>query len=262
MLDAYQHFPSVPGNRVEGTSSSGARKLAVFGNCPGDIYDWSGIRTYTSLRERTFSLSDEDPAAPMLMGTADLPEGSSRTCQVTLRPMLSRISLHSIGCDFSQRPYAGQRLQNVRAYLTYASDACRPLDPDYQPVSWINAGGLDEAETAALAHPEMVFAEVSPSLGGRIYPDLDFYCYPNPSDGETFGQPVTRLVIEGTLLGTTYYYPIDLPGLEAAVHYQLDITLTRTGTRSADVPAEDAPLFLECRILDWDGRQWDDIHYQ
>ena len=261
-LDAYQHFDETPGSRVAGVSSSGARKLAVFGNCPGDIYEWSHIRTFDSLRDLSFRLEDENPSSPVMAGISDLPEGMLKSCPVTLRPMLCKITLHSIACDFSGHPYAGERLKDVRAYLTYAGGEYHPMDPERTPSVWINAGRLDETETAALAHPEMLLSDITPSLGGRIRPGTDFYCYPNPSDGPSFGQPVTRLVIEGNLAGTTYYYPIDLPGLEADVRYTVDLTLMRAGTTDPDLPAVPGSVRLETRVLDWDGREWDDIHFR
>ena len=261
-LDAYQHYGSVPGGRVEGTSSGAARRMVAFSNCTNDVYAWSDIRTYASLSGRKFRLEDESPDSPMMVGTVDLPEGSSRSCKVTLRPMLSRITLHSLACDFTGRPYAGEKLTDVRAYLTYASRECHPLDTADRPASWINAGHLDETETAGLPHPELVLADVAQSVGGRVYPKLNFHCYPNPADGTVFGQPVTRLVLEGKLRGTTYYYPIDLPGLEADVQYSLDITLTRTGTSDPDIPAVSGTILLQREVLDWDERKLDDIYYR
>ena len=261
-LDAWQHLPGAAGGKVEGVSTVEARKLTVLGNLLEGQRSWSDIRTFASLKERTFLLADEDPEHPVLVGTADLPAGSRRTCQVILRPLLARITLRSVACDFTGRPYAGERLRDVRAYLTYAADAYRPFDPEVLPSSWINAGRLDEAGTAALSHPEAVLADIGPSLGGRIYPSLDFYCYQNPSDGTQFGQPVTRLVLEGRLLGKTYYYPIDLPGLEADVQYRLDVTLTRAGTTDPDLPAASGTILLDSRVLDWDGREWNDIHFK
>ena len=256
-LDAYQHLNGVSGGRVTGTSSTAARKVVILSNYPTDTYAWSGIRSLGSLADLPFRLEDEDPAAPMLYGESE----AGSMGRVTLRPMLAKITLRSIACEFSERPYAGERLQDVRAYLTYASQECRPFAPEDPPSSWLNAGRLDEAGTAALAHPETVLQTLTASLGGRIYPSAGFYCYPNPSDGSEFGSPVTRLVIEGKLRGTTYYYPIDLPGLEADVQYRMDVTLTRTGTTDPDTPAVSGSIRLESQVLDWDGRAWEDIHY-
>ena len=257
-LDAYQHLDRVNGNRVNGTSSTAARKVVILSNYPTDTYPWTGIRSLGSLADLPFRLADEDPAAPMLYGES----AAGTMSQVTLRPMLAKITLRSIACEFSERPYAGEKLQDVRAYLTYVSQECRPFAPEEPPSSWLNAGRLDEAGTAALAHPETVLQSLAASLGGRIYPSAGFYGYPNPSDGTEFGNPVTRLVIEGKLRGTTYYYPIDLPGLEADVQYRMDVTLTRAGTTDPDIPAVAGSIRLESQVLDWDGREWEDIHYR
>ena len=255
-LDAWQHFDAVSGNRVTGTSSSAARTVVILSNYPDG--SWSDIRTYESLSGLRFRLEEESPSAPLLFGTATAGTGGT----VVLRPMLARITLRSLACEFSGRPYAGERLQDVRAYLTYASRECRPFDPQDVPSSWLNGGHLDEAETASLSHPELVLSEITPSLGGRIYPLADFYCYPNPSDGSEFGRPATRLVLEGRLRGITYYYPIDLPGLEANRQYRLDVTLTRAGTTDPDTPAVSGSIRLESQVMDWDGREWDAIHYR
>jgi hypothetical protein len=257
-LDAYQHLDGISGNRVTGTSSTAARKVVILSNYPPDTYPWSGIRSLESLADLPFRLQDEDPAAPMLYGTSE----AASMNQVVLRPMLARITLRSIACDFSGRAYTGERLQDVRAYLTNAPAECRPFAPEDRPAVWLNAGRLDETETAALTHPENVFQPLTLSLGGRIYPSADFYCYPNPSDGSEFGSPVTRLVIEGKLRGTTYYYPIDLPGLEANVQYAMDVTLMRAGTTDPDTPAVASSIRLDSQVLDWDGREWEDIHYR
>lgn len=257
-LDAYQHMDGISGSRVTGTSSTAARKVVILSNYPANTYAWSGVRSLESLADLPFRLEDEDPAAPMLYGESE----AGVMNQVELRPMLAKVTLRSIACDFTGRAYAGEKLQDVRAYLTYASAECRPFASEDRPSSWLNAGGLDEAGTAALSHPEIILRTLSPALGGRIHPSADFCCYPNPSDGTQFGSPVTRLVIEGRLRGVTYYYPIDLPGLQADVQYAMDVTLTRAGTTDPDTPAASGSIRLECRVLDWDGREWEDIHFQ
>ena len=257
-LDAYQHLDAVSGNRVTGTSSTAARKVVILSNYPSDAYAWSSIRSFESLADLPFRLEDEDPAAPMLYGFSE----AGSMDNVILRPMLAKILLRSIACDFTGRSYAGEKLQEVRAYLTYARRECRPFAQEDLPSSWLNAGRLDETETATLSHPGTVLHSLGQSLGGRIYPSAEFFCYPNPADGTQFGCPVTRLVIEGKLRGTTYYYPIDLPGLEADVQYAMDVTLTRAGTTDPDIPAVSGSIRLESQVLDWDGREWDGIHYR
>ena len=55
---------------------------------------------------------------------------------------------------------------------------------------------------------------------------------------------------------------IDLPGLEADVQYAMDVTITRAGTTDPDTPAVSGSIRLEGQVLDWDGREWEDIHYR
>ena len=99
-LDAYQHLDGITGNRVTGTSSTAARSVVILSNYPTDTYAWSGVRSIESLADLPFRLGDEDPAAPMLFGISE----AGVMDQVVLRPMLAKISLRSIACDFSGRP--------------------------------------------------------------------------------------------------------------------------------------------------------------
>ena len=260
-LDAYQHFGAEWKTRTEGISCNGPRKVAAIANRTADPYLWSDIRTFGNLAGRTFSLAEEDPARPFLYGSTSVEAGSVRSCTLPLEPKLARIVLRSLCCDFSDRPYREAALEDIRFYLTHAAASCQ-LEDTRPPADWINSGHLDSVAVSQMRHPEMVWYPWGKSLSGkRVSPDIAFYTYPNPAREEAFGQPVTRLVIEGRILGTTYYYPVNLPELEANRQYELDITITRTGSSDPDIPVASGTVRLGLQVLSWQEREPETLHY-
>ena len=247
LLDAYEHVETLPAS-LEGRSRSGDKILAAVANADGAAFDRNDIRSFRNFSAKTVCLESEEPDHPVMAATARLTAGSP--AELTLRPLLCEIRIHSLCCDFHARPYAGASLENVRIYLTNVRDRCR-MDGESLP-SWLNAGRLDPDLTAALAHPEMVFLTSAGPVGDEtVFPDLRFYAYPNPAAEDALGTPLTRLVIEGTLLGETCYYPISITPLEGGQCHVFDITLTRFGTSDPDIPATRDQVRVDGAIAPW-----------
>ena len=76
---------------------------------------------------------------------------------------------------------------------------------------------------------------------------------PNETEAEGPGSPFTRLVIEGKVDGTTYYWPINInrkdggTGISRNCRYVFDVRLTRLGHTDPDIPVEteDAEIIME-----------------
>lgn len=91
------------------------------------------------------------------------------------------------------------------------------------------------------------------------------YAYPNPTEsrfengiyigdeaGEWSIRP-TRLVIETTLDGTKYYYPITLPALESNKTYEIEnLVITRPGSDDPDIPVVVYDVPFKISILGWE----------
>lgn len=254
-LDSYQHLAEANPRQVDGISCNGPKRIVALSGFPDDIYAWSDIRTYGSLARRAFCLEKENPGNPLLYGEGRVAAGITRAVTIVLQPVLAEVRIRSLACDFSDRPYAGAALEHPRLYLTNVSRECHPLTAGEVPFSWLNTGRLDEAATAALPVPEMVLQELETGIGAtRLHPDIRLYAYPNPVVEEMFGHPFTRLVIEGSIGGTTYYYPINLARLEGNTSLALDITLTRTGSLDPDIPVSSGTVLLETDTVPWEQR--------
>ena len=237
-LDSYQRIP-IPGNgKITGASGSGRKIAAGVMNLKGDIWSWSDICSLSGLTGRTASLMDEDPSFPVCSGLSTILSGVP--CRMDMSPLMARISVHSICCDFSMRPYKGQELEDVSIYLINVNSECSIFPEEkVSPSSWINLSMYDASQASGMAHPEMVYRKLGSGVGAQtVFPDVTLRCYPNGNESDGFGSPMTRLVIEGKLMGITYYYPINLPALGKGEHRSFDISITRTGTADPDIAAD------------------------
>ena len=245
-LDAYQRFEDLSEGVVEGASRTGDKLVAGILNRQGDIWSWSDINSFQRLSERISDLTEDRTPAPVMTGLVRIRAGKDRRGVLELKPLLTRISLHSLCCDFHARPYKDAVLEDVKVYLVNINRTVSFFDDGSAtvPASWLNMGGLEnDGDGVSLG-----------DVSGMILPDAAFYCYPNSTVEESLGRPLTRLVIEGTLLGERYYYPVNLPAIGRAEDIVLDVTITRTGTSDPDSPAGTGTVLCGMTVRPWDER--------
>ncbi|MBO4634317.1 MAG: hypothetical protein J5669_02975 [Bacteroidales bacterium] len=264
-LDSYQQVSGWDEEHdAYGFSCMGAKRIVALSALPGDPGRWASIGTYSDICKTSFSLEQDSPEHPLLAGEIKLEDGVSRQAALPVNTLLSAIRIRSVSCDFSGRPYAGEVFNNTLIYLQYAGKESLPLGAgDGAPVSYLNAGRLDSTAVMALPRPDMILQAGLGEIGKeRIYPDRLFHCYANPVREASLGTPLTRIVLEGDLAGHHCYYPIELPGLERACSYELDITLLRMGAADPDTPVRSDTVSLATHVLPWDTREATIIKYK
>ena len=244
ILDAWQRVTLEEGLPVYGLSASGVRRLAVLSATAKDTSRWLDIRTYADLCKRTLHLPDDSPEQPFLAGETLLEDAQTRETHIEMHPLLTKISLRSLACDFRSRPYEGKSFRCLTIYLSYAGVECHPLGAGAgKPLSWISAGWADSTAIKEYPRPEMLLQEGCGDVGEERMPlERVFYCYA----GEQL-----RLVLGGTLEADECYYPIPLPHLLPGNEYRLDITLTRKGSPDPDTPTETGAVQIDLITVPW-----------
>ncbi len=243
-LDSYQRYESLQEGRFEAASRSGDKVVAGILNLDCDIWAWSDIRTFQRLSERISDLLEDNPDRPVMTGVTEVRAGRERSGELPLAPLLSRIVLHSLCCDFHARPYRNAVLEDIDIYLVNVNRSVTLFDDGTRtfPASWINMGSRDETGSAVL-HLDRV--------DGTMLPEAEFWCYPNSTAEAGLGRPLTCLVIEGTLLGERYWYPLGIPSIGRGETISVDVTITRTGTSGPDIPISTEAVRSEMYVLPW-----------
>ena len=264
-LDAYQRLEGFSAS-LTGASRSGKKRLVVLANAAGGTEDWLDITAYGGLLDRSFDLEQDSPSQPVMAAEGLLAAGSDKQCRLVLTPLMAQVRLRSLSCDFYGHPYEGCALEDAKVYLTNVCSRCEILPRDgTRPGGFLNVGRLSEEDLQKMLHPEMVYRDLGRAVGkGVVYPGVSLYCYPNQAPEEGPGSPFTRLVIEGTIEGETYYYPIDIgrndaaggpEGIARGMGYAFDITLTRKGSRDPDIPVETGSFRLNITSEPWTEKQ-------
>lgn len=273
-LDSYLRTGPPQRNTVTASARSGRKRVVVLANAGTDKYSWSAVNSYSSLKRFLFKLTEEDPQRPVMVGEDSTENYGIGRLFMRLRPLMSMITLSSIRCDFSGKPYAGRRLENVKVYLTNVCSLYPAIAPkDYRTTSFLNQGRLRENDMESIRVKSMLFQEIPEAVGAEgLHPELRLYCYPNLIGAETAGAIYTRIVVEGKIEGRTYYYPIDLDrglltpygyprGVAAGMEYRIDLGLTRLGSIDPDIPVSRESTVIRCETVGWKEKENEIIDY-
>lgn len=253
-LDSYER---VNGMNFQVHSTSGRKRIAAIANMPDSSFDYSDIISYGNLKNMVTEMRNDNPSCPVMSGELVLENpGPGKTHYIELTPVMSRVYIKKFTVDFSSRPYRNEELTDTRAYLLNVNGICRIMaDSAVTPTEIINYGRLDSVNVRHLPHPETVFSEK--------VENAEMFCYPCSTASGTFGTCTTRLVIEGKIKGQTYYYPIDIgaAGVGRGKSYVFDITVTRSGTTSPDIPAQSDMLTVNITDSGWNEYENENIEY-
>ena len=264
-LDCYQRFDDMADWKGKIVSSSGDRIITVLANIPYDESRWLNVSSRSHLSQVSVSLEDERRDNVFMSGELRLDTGSesmSKT-ELSLEPMASEIVLRSLSCDFSGKPYAGEKLEDIKVYLINVNAEQSVLADSHSKWRFINVGRLEENDMDKFVSEDLVSQEIDYPVGAdAVYPDIRLWCYGNDSTEESPGTPFTRLVIEGKVSGRTWYWPIDINreggggnGVTRNHRYIYDITINRKGSSAPDVPVHIEDIDFNLEISQWEEKE-------
>ena len=260
-LDSYQRISYSSTGTINLRSQNGKKKIFAYRNSHTLRQDWYNLNSYWGLEDICTELKDERSDMFTMSGEGQAVAGSSNINKINLKPYVSEIQLRSLSCDFTGKPYQGQKLRSVMVYLTNVNCSC-PLiyEEPLKPSTFINMGGLDDNIFKEFKEPELIMRDVNATIGyNPVRTNINLYCYPNTCLEEGPGTPFTRLVIEGKLNGETCWWPISInrqsnskqPGIHRNCRYIYNITLRTNGSAGPDDPIEIEDIDIEMNIEPW-----------
>ncbi len=246
---------------------TGRQRIVAIANLEGGV-PIEFCSSISSLNKYTIDFCNEDPEVPVMIAdtTLNILE-DSEPMKLRFRPLLCRIRVEEIKRNFKGRPYADSPIENIRIYLTNVlKEQTLIRTEQYKNQGYINYRGLSERDMKELEDPSVIYRDDVGTLTERaIQPKGVFYCYPNPVVSESTSEAMTRLVIEGLIDGTTYYYPINIfrDGyiMEADTDYVFDITICSLGNLDPDTAANPLQISINSSIEKWKENDEKDIIY-
>ena len=257
-LDCWQRFEKVSSDIFDTGSMSGNK---VFFGCANPTFGperWRSVGSLSGLYDIKADLEHEEKDTPLMTGYMRCNAGSKGQ-KLTMKRLSGEVVLNSINCDFRGKPYDGEKITDIKVYLTNVNASCSICaDGSVMPERVINSGRLSEHDLEQFYEPDILCQEIGYDIDKEVkYPHIHLWAYPNNSEVESPGTPFTRLVIEGRIQGDVWYWPIDInrdspnPGISRNCSYIYDVTITAKGSKDPDIPVSFKEAVIKYEIEEW-----------
>ena len=181
---------------------------------------------------------------------------------IPVKRFAAKVQIDKITPTFSSPAHKAMEFRLTGIYLINVNGSC-----PYSQVStastdngmWYNKQKYVSGECNALISDKFdspVLMQNSDGIVTAYSGSHYLYCYPNPvttdSSASTWSNRFTRLVVETTLGGTTYYYPVNIPAPAANTLYQItNMKITGLGSDSPDKLVEKGTISVSITVTDW-----------
>ena len=254
-LDSYQRVENFDSSVAFAESMEGDKIFFLYSGTQKDRYSWAEICSYSSLRNITCDLEKENREISSMTGLCRHKAGASGA-ELEMTPLTCEIVLKSLKCDFSDRPYSGKEIRNVKVYLTNVNATSSILPASSERTRrLINVGMLNEFDIREFDDKSIIVREVYENITTKVSPlNISLLCYPGTEDRSRS----TRLVIEGEIDGELYYWPIEINSgtrLERGCRYTYNVTITRKGVTDPESILDPMTADIKFDIKQWQERE-------
>ncbi|MCI1721160.1 MAG: fimbrial protein [Bacteroidales bacterium] len=267
VLEAYKKFSSSELTTLTGlqmSAKTGPKNIIAIAN--SHKADWTGIDTYAKFKAVVSSLKTENLTTFTMTGSATATLTAATSVSIPVARLVGRVILKSIKTNFAGTPYAGSTLSAVKIFLTNVSGSkifATGEDPTAPVI--LNAKQYSSADCSGCAMSGMLYDEVAGTIGETaVTTPHYFYCYENVLAAETVTARFTRLVIQATLGGKVYYYPVDINrsgygwvsannhvGVKRNTSYSISVVVNGPGSTSPDVPITRGTITASITVASW-----------
>lgn len=252
ILDSFQRLPYIAGEDVDIGSSEGQKVVFMCANPQWESSHWYYIYSFAGLEKTKATLEKERRDSPLMTGTQRITAGEDGGGSIGLRRLRSEIRIDSFSYDFSGKPYDGEKIEEMRAYLINVNASCSiTADGEIIPERIINQGRLIDADVNGFHEKGIIVQDLS---GDSNNSDISLLCYPNCSGTESIGTPCTRLVIEGRIGNDIWYWPINVKVARNCT-YSYRIRITGKGSTDPDIPVSHNILETDLEVMEWEGKE-------
>lgn len=246
------------------TTTSGNKTIYAIANSHNTV--WTSVKTLGDLKLMQADLLQEGLEDFIMVGNAEGNIAMNTPVNISLSRLISRIELESIAVSFSNTHNSGKTLSNVKAYLINVNRYRKMADGGAVTGGAILNNGRYVATDCAGAGIEGMMYDGNIGTipdGGSINVPHVFHCFENTISSETATDKFTRLVIEGTIGNTPYYYPISInredfgyvpnstKGVARNCWYKMNVTILRDGTTDPDVILDKGSVAVTITPCDW-----------
>lgn len=207
-------------------------------------------------------LSSSRPGHFQMYGCADaVPVLGGKELSIEVSRIVSKVD-YEVTVDWRRPEYAVREFLVKGAYMTNVAGSYVIGGPEVSDV-WFNMMFYAPSSASNLTfRQESVIMRQSDTLSsGR-----PFYVFPNCAedcrDREVWSPRCTRFVLEASLAGETFYYPVTLPDIGPNTAFKVSLVITGPGMRHPeDTEAVEEAFEADVRVLDWETGEEIQLNY-
>ena len=225
--------------------------------------DLSVIATKTVFLKHLSHLKDNDPTRMEMLGsiTKTVAAGTN-SVSIAVKRFASKVQIDKITPAFTAPAHRAMEFKLTGIYLINVNGTCPyTMVPTAasESTSWYNKRKYVSGDCNHLITDKFSTPVVMQTAAGVVTPYSKshyLYCYPNPVTTDvsttTWSERVSRLVVETTLGGTTYYYSVNIPTPQCNTVYQItNMKITGIGTDTPDAVVQKGSLSVSLTVTDW-----------
>ena len=225
--------------------------------------DLSVIATKTVFLKHISHLKDNDPTRMEMLGsvTKSVVAGEN-SVSIAVKRFASKVQIDKITPAFTAPAHRAMEFKLTGIYLINVNGTCPyTMVPTAasESTSWYNKRKYVSGDCNHLITDKFSTHVIMQTSAGEVTPYSTphyLYCYPNPVTTDvsttTWSERVSRLVVETTLGGTTYYYSVNIPTPQCNTVYQItNMKITGIGTDTPDAVVQKGSLSVSLTVTDW-----------
>ena len=225
--------------------------------------DLSVIATKTVFLKHLSHLKDNDPTRMEMLGSiTKAVAAGTNSVSIAVKRFASKVQIDKITPAFTSPAHRGMEFKIVGVYLINVNGTCPyTMVPTAasESTSWYNKRKYVSGDCNHLITDKFSTPVVMQTSAGVVTPYSTphyLYCYPNPITTDvsttTWSERISRLVVETTLGGTTYYYSVNIPTPQCNTVYQItNMKITGLGTDTPDAVVQKGSLSVSLTVTDW-----------
>ena len=225
--------------------------------------DLSVIATKTVFLKHLSHLKDNDPTRMEMLGsvTKSVVAGEN-SVSIAVKRFASKVQIDKITPAFTAPAHRAMEFKLTGIYLINVNGTCPyTMVPTAasESTSWYNKRKYVSGDCNHLITDKFSTHVIMQTSAGEVTPYSTphyLYCYPNPVTTDvsttTWSERISRLVVETTLGGTTYYYSVNIPTPQCNTVYQItNMKITGLGTDTPDAVVQKGSLSVSLTVTDW-----------
>ncbi len=253
-----ESYGSAASGSVKLSATPGEKTICTLVNAPAI----SDVNNYDAFSQKVSFLKDNASGGFVMEGIRSKKLASAKdTAKVKVDRLVSKVTLASVAnqleAPYSELSFSVNKvyLINVLGEARYFGDVTGLTGKE----TWHNKKTYSaEASTSIPALTYEAFSTPVSVENAKSYTTPHyFYCYPNPTDktqdssNSTWSVRCTRLVVEISLGGVSYFYPVTIPAMKQNTEYKVNLVVTRPGSTDADIPFEKDAATVTVEVVDW-----------